>query len=219
MQVKICGLRSRGDVAAAAAAGADYIGFNFFAKSPRSVTLAEARLLAEGAPAGLRRVALTVDADDSFLTALVEAVPLEMLQLHGRESPARVAEVRERFGLPVMKVIGLADETDLLTLADHAAVADQILVDARPPATAELPGGNGVPFDWRLLTGRRWPVPWMLAGGLTPANVAEAIRLTGASQVDVASGVEQAPGLKDHAKIAAFVRAAHAAEGVMEQTP
>jgi phosphoribosylanthranilate isomerase len=207
-QVKICGLRTQAEVSAAAAAGANYVGFNFFAPSPRALTLAEARPLAEGAPRGLRRVALTVDEGDAFFAALIEVVPLDMLQLHGRESPERVAEVRDRFGLPVMKVIGLADESDLPALADHAAVADQILVDARPPAGAALPGGNGVPFDWRLLTGRRWPVPWMLAGGLTPENVVEAVRLTGAAQVDVSSGVEAAPGRKDLDRIAAFIRAA-----------
>ena len=140
-------------------------------------------------PEGVIRVALTVDAEDDALEALLAAVPIDMLQLHGREAPERVATIRARFGLPVMKAVGLADEVDLAKLADYAQVADQILVDARPPREAELPGGNGLAFDWRLLRGRRWTRPWMLAGGLTPENVAEAVRLTGAVQVDVSSGV------------------------------
>ncbi len=208
MQVKICGLRSRAEAAAAGAAGADYIGLVFFQKSPRVVSLADARWVADGAPEGLRRVALSVDPDDDFLESLVEKVPLEMLQLHGHESPERVAEIRARFGKPVMKAVGIGSEDDLAALADYAEVADQILVDARPAAGADLPGGNGIAFDWRLLQGRNWPKPWMLAGGLTPENVAEAVRLTGAEQVDVSSGVESAPGIKDPERIAAFVRAA-----------
>jgi phosphoribosylanthranilate isomerase len=133
-----------------------------------------------------------------------------MLQLHGHETPARVAEVKARYGLPVMKVIGVAQEADLAPLMEYSLVADQILVDAKAPKGAVLPGGNGLTFDWRLLVGRKWLRPWMLAGGLTAANVAEAIRLTGARQVDVASGVESAPGVKDAGLIAAFVRAAGA---------
>jgi len=131
-----------------------------------------------------------------------------MLQLHGHESPARVAEIRARFGLPVMKAVGIADEADLAAIAGYAQVADQILIDAKPPTGAALPGGNGLAFDWRLIAGRDWERPWMLAGGLTPANVAEAIRLTGARQVDVSSGVESAPGVKDADAIAAFIAAA-----------
>jgi phosphoribosylanthranilate isomerase len=207
IRVKICGLRTVADVQAVAGAGAAYIGLNFFAKSPRFVTLALARELALAAPAGLAKVALVVDADDATLDAIVEGVPLDMLQLHGHETVARVAEVRARYGLPVMKVLGVADEGDLGPLLDYSVVADQIMIDAKPPTGAVLPGGNGVSFDWRLLVGRKWLRPWMLAGGLTPANVAEAVRLTGTRQVDVASGVESAPGVKDHARIAAFVRA------------
>lgn len=208
VRVKICGLKTPGDVAAVAAAGAGYAGFNFFAKSPRYVTPAEARALALEAPDGLCKVALVVDADDATLDGIVSAVPLDMLQLHGHESPARVAEIKARYGLPVMKVIGVASEADLADLMDYQLVSDQILVDAKAPKDAVLPGGNGLTFDWRLLVGRKWLKPWMLAGGLTSANVAEAIRLTGARQVDVASGVESAPGVKDADKIAAFVAAA-----------
>lgn len=207
-RVKICGLRTESDVAAAAAAGAAYAGFVFFAKSPRHLSLEQATRLALAAPPGLAKVALTVDADDATLDAIVEAVPLDMLQLHGHESPDRVAQVRDRYRLPVMKAIGVADEGDLAALLDYSLVADQILVDAKPPRNADLPGGNGLSFDWRLVAQRRWLRPWMLAGGLTPENVAEAIRLTNARQVDVSSGVEAAPGVKDAGRIAAFVKAA-----------
>ncbi len=208
VRVKICGLTEPDHVRAAAEAGAAYLGFNFFPKSPRSVSFAAARDLALEVPPGVAKVALTVNADDAMLRKLTETVPLDMLQLHGGETPARVAEVRERFGLPVMKVVGIADARDLEVLDAHLPVADQILVDAKPPKGAVLPGGNGVAFDWTLLSGRRWPVPWMLAGGLTPENVAEAIRLTGAKQVDVASGVEASPGKKDPDLIRAFIKAA-----------
>jgi len=208
VRVKICGLKTPGDVAAVARAGAVYAGFNFFPKSPRYVTPETARALALAAPDGLCKVALVVDAGDATLDAIVAEVPLDMLQLHGHETPARVTEVKKRYGLPVMKVIGVAEEADLAQLLDYQLVSDQILVDAKAPKGAVLPGGNGLTFDWRLLVGRKWLKPWMLAGGLTPENVAQAIRLTGARQVDVASGVESAPGVKDAGKIAAFVAAA-----------
>lgn len=208
MRVKICGLRSRGEVAAAVDAGAAYVGLVFFPPSPRHLTLADARWVAEGVPEGIIRVALTVDAADAALEELVETVPVDMLQLHGRETPERVAQVRARFGRPVMKAVGVSAEADLAQIEAYCAVADQILVDARPPRGAERPGGNGLAFDWQLIRGRRWGRPWMLAGGLTPENVAEAVRLTGAEQVDVSSGVESRPGSKDPARVGAFVRAA-----------
>ncbi len=213
VRVKICGLRTPADVAAVAAAGAGYAGFVFFPKSPRHLTIAAARDLALGAPEGLCKVALVVDMDDAGLDAIVEAVPLDMLQLHGHESADRVAEVKARYGLPVMKAMGVAGEDDLALLREMSLVADQLLVDAKPAPGAALPGGNGLAFDWRLLVGRKWLCPWMLAGGLTPENVAQAIRLTGARQVDVSSGVESAPGVKDAAKIAAFVEAAQGTRG------
>jgi phosphoribosylanthranilate isomerase len=216
VRVKICGLKTKADVAAVAAAGAAYAGLNFFPKSPRYVTLDEARALALAAPEGLCKVALVVDPDDAVLDAIVAEVPLDMLQLHGHETPARVAEIKARYGLPVMKVIGVAGEADLAPLLDYSLVADQILIDAKAPKGAVLPGGNGLTFDWRLLVGRKWLKPWMLAGGLTPGNVADAIRLTGARQVDVASGVESAPGVKDAGRIAAFVEAA---QGVKAGVP
>lgn len=208
IRVKICGLKTEADVAAVAAAGAAYAGFNFFPRSPRYAAPDLARALALSAPEGLCKVGLVVDADDATLDAITAVVPLDMLQLHGHETPARVTEIRARYGLPVMKVIGVAEEGDLAGLLDHALAADQIMIDAKAPKGAALPGGNGISFDWRLVAQRRWIRPWMLAGGLTPDNVAEAILLTGARQVDVASGVETAPGQKDAAKIAAFTRAA-----------
>ncbi len=208
IRVKICGLREARHVAAAAEAGAGYLGFNFFEKSPRYVNIQQACDLAVEVPMGVAKVALVVNADDAALDAIVEGVPLDMLQLHGTESVERVAEVRARYGLPVMKALGVADEGDLAALDAYGQVADQLLVDAKPPKDAVLPGGNGVAFDWRLIANRRWMAPWMLAGGLTPDNVAEAVRLTGARQVDVSSGVEIAAGVKDDDLIASFVRAA-----------
>jgi phosphoribosylanthranilate isomerase len=208
MRSKVCGLSSPESVAAAAQAGAAYVGFVFFAKSPRNVSIEQARALALEVPAGLCKVALTVNATDAELAGILDAVPIDMLQLHGRESPERVAEVKSLFGLPVMKAVGVADADDLPAIAAYSRVADQLLIDAKPPKDADLPGGNGLAFDWRLISGRKWAVPWMLAGGLTPENVAQAVHLTGATQVDVSSGVESAPGTKDNDKIAAFLRAA-----------
>ncbi len=214
MRVKICGLRSRSEVEGALAAGAAYVGFVFFPASPRNLSLGDARWVLRGAPEGVTRVALTVDPSDEALEALFAAVPVDMLQLHGHESPERVAEVRARFARPVMKAVGIAEEADLAELDAYSEVADQILLDARPPRDATVPGGNGIAFDWRLIRGRRWTRPWMLAGGLTPENVAEAVRLTGAVQVDVSSGVESRPGYKDPARVAAFVRNAMQAESL-----
>lgn len=204
IRLKICGLTDPADIPAAILAGARYVGFVFFPRSPRHLDLAVAAAMAASVPEGICKVALTVDATDAEIDTILGRVPLDMLQLHGRETPDRVAEVRERFGLPVMKAVGIADEGDLPALDAHQRAADQVLVDAKAPKGAALPGGNGLPFDWRLIAGRRWPVPWMLAGGLTPQNVAEAVRLTGARQVDVSSGVESAPGVKDAARMRAF---------------
>ncbi|SFS02012.1 phosphoribosylanthranilate isomerase [Yoonia litorea] len=206
-RVKICGLKTADDIAAAVNAGASYVGFVFFPKSPRNIAIEDARALAAEVPVGVAKVALVVNADDAMLDAITSAVPLDILQLHGSESPERVLEIKARYGLPVMKAVGVAQADDLDDLARYGQVADQLLVDAKPPKGAELPGGNGLAFDWQLIAGRKWPVPWMLAGGLDAGNVAEAIRLTGARQVDVSSGVEVAPGQKDVAKIAAFCAA------------
>ncbi|TRD20692.1 phosphoribosylanthranilate isomerase [Palleronia caenipelagi] len=210
-RIKICGLTDPKGVAAAANAGAAYLGFVFFPRSPRNVSVARAQELACDVPPGLMKVGLVVDADDALLDELSARVPLDMVQLHGHETPERVAEVRTRLGLPVMKAVGVADADDLPALDAYAQVADQILVDAKPPRDATLPGGNGLSFDWRLIANRRWAVPWMLAGGLTPENVAEAVRMTGAAQVDVSSGVESAPGVKDADLIRNFCTAAKAA--------
>lgn len=207
-RVKICGLKTRDTMMAACDAGAAYLGFNFVERSKRFVDIPTARALALDVPIGVAKVALTLDATDAELDAINEAVPLDILQLHGEEPPERVAEVKERYGLPVMKAVGIADADDLKALDDFAQVADQLLVDTKPPKDGDLPGGTGLTFDWRLIANRRWPVPWMLAGGLTPDNVAEAIALTGARQIDVASGVESAPGVKDPDLIRAFIRAA-----------
>ncbi|WP_184563394.1 phosphoribosylanthranilate isomerase [Sulfitobacter undariae] len=206
--VKICGLRTHADIAAAAEAGARYVGFVFFPKSPRNIEMSDAAVLAAQAPIGLCKVALTVNADDAFLDALTAAVPLDMLQLHGSESVERVAEVKARYGLPVMKAIGVAERADLAQLDLYSGVADQILVDTKKPKGSDLPGGNGLTFDWNLLSRRVWRCPWMLAGGLTPQNVAEAIKRTGAQQIDLSSGVESSPGVKDPALIRTFIQAA-----------
>ena len=210
VSVKICGLATVDDVRACADAGANYMGLVFFEKSPRNMTIPAARELALAAPLGLAKVALVVNPSDAELDAITATVPLDMLQLHGRETPERVAEVKARYGLPVMKAVGIADEDDLPKLESYFGVADQILVDAKPPKGGELPGGNGLSFDWRLIAGRRWPCPWMLAGGLTPENVAEAVKMTGAKQVDVSSGVEDAPGQKNAELIQKFVQSSRA---------
>ena len=207
MRVKICGLSTPEAIDAAAEARAAYVGFVFFPKSSRNLSVAEAEVLALATPPGVMKVALTVDADNAQLDEIA-ALPIDMIQLHGAETPARVAEVKTRLGLPAMKAIGVADAADLDRIAHYEGVADQILVDAKPPKGGEAPGGNGLAFDWRLIEGRTWKTPWMLAGGLDRGNVAAAARLTGARQVDVSSGVESAPGVKDIDKIRAFMQAA-----------
>jgi phosphoribosylanthranilate isomerase len=200
-------LRRVAEVGAAARAGAAYVGINFYPPSPRSVDLALGRELALAAPPGLAKVGLFVDPSDAQIDATLAAVPLDFLQLHGGEAPERVAELRARTGLPVIKAVGIRAPDDLGALPRYEAVADQILVDAKPPRGAALPGGNGVGFDHALIAGRAWRRPWLLAGGLTPMNVAEAARLTGARQVDVSSGVESSPGVKDAGLVAAFMAA------------
>ncbi|MEM6354909.1 MAG: phosphoribosylanthranilate isomerase [Pseudomonadota bacterium] len=207
LRVKICGLRTPAAVEAAAAAGAAYVGFVFFPPSPRALEPKAAREAALAAPPGVVKVGLFVDPDDALLAKVLETVPLDMIQLHGEETPERVAAVRARYGLPVMKAIGVRETSDLDAIDAYAPVADQFLIDAKPPKGAALPGGNGLPFDWSLLAGRRLPRPWLLAGGLTPENAAEAARRTGAWQLDVSSGVESAPGVKDPERMRAFLAA------------
>ena len=207
MRVKICGLTTLGTLSAAVASGASYVGFVFFEKSPRHLRIKQASIMAESVPSGICKTALVVDPTDQELDTLLGAVPIDMIQLHGHETAERVSEVKQRFGLPVMKAVGISDETDLNQLNEYSRVSDQILVDAKPPKDANIPGGNGLAFDWRLIAGRRWPTPWMLAGGLTNKNVAEAARLTGARQFDVSSGVETLTGVKDIQLISDFIQA------------
>jgi phosphoribosylanthranilate isomerase len=209
--VKICGLSTAATLEAALQAGADMVGFVFFAKSPRHIDVAAARALGRQARGRARIVALSVDAGDDALARIVEALAPDILQLHGRESQARVREIGARFGRATMKAIGVATPEDLAAAQPYDGVADFLLIDAKPPKDAALPGGNGLPFDWRLARDLSLASPWLLSGGLDPANVAEAIALTGAQGVDVSSGVESEPGIKDEAKIAAFVRAARGA--------
>jgi phosphoribosylanthranilate isomerase len=202
---KICGLSTAEGVVAAARHGARFIGFVFYPPSRRHVTPELAAALCALAPAGITRVGLFVDADDDTLAAALARAPLDLLQFHGEESPERVIQVKRRFGKPVMKAISMAAETDLAVATRYVGVADRLLFDAKPPKDATVPGGNGLIFDWELLGGRRWPIPWMLSGGLTADNLGEAVRITHATAVDVSSGVEREPGVKDTDKIAAFL--------------
>jgi phosphoribosylanthranilate isomerase len=210
VQVKICGVNSPDAAKAATDNGADFIGLVFYPPSPRAVTPERARELAALAGAQVKKVGLFVDPDDLLLERTLFAAKLDMLQLHGRETPARAAEIRKRFGLPVVKAIKVAAAGDLDAAQAFETVSDWLLFDGVPPKDKKnaLPGGNAAPFDWTLLRGRRFSRPWMLSGGLDPSNVAEAIRVSGAPCVDVSSGVETHPGLKDPARIAAFIRAA-----------
>lgn len=211
IDIKICGLKTTDALDAALGAGADMVGVVFFPKSPRNVDLATAATLAERARGRAKVVALTVDADDALLTDIVREVRPDALQLHGKESVERVVEIRRRFGLPVIKAVGIGSIDDIERALAYADVADQLLLDAKAPIGAALPGGNGVPFDWNLLSRLDLSKPFMLSGGLHTENVAEALRLTSAPGVDVSSGVESAPGVKDPARITAFIEAARAA--------
>jgi phosphoribosylanthranilate isomerase len=216
-EVKICGLRTQDALDAALAAGADYVGFVFYARSPRNIAPAEARLLAARARGKAKIVALLVDPDDILLADVIDTVSPDIVQLHGSETPARVAEIAQRFNRPVMKAVTVADAGDVQAALAYAGKADRILFDAKAPAdeAAALPGGNGVAFDWQALAELEGRIDYMLAGGLNPANVGEAIRLTGASAVDVSSGVESSPGEKDPELIRRFIHAAKTAK----QTP
>ena len=207
IKVKFCGLTTPEAVQAAARAGAAYVGFVFFPKSPRHLSIEQSRTLAQDTPAGIVKVALTVNATDAFLDQLTKNVPLDMLQLHGHETPARVTEIKARYGLPVMQAVGLEKADDLTKIGDYAAVCDQLLIDAKPPRQGILPGGNGLAFDWRLIAGRNWPLPWMLAGGLSPETVPAALQMTATRQLDVSSGIETSPGVKDQGLMLAFMAA------------
>jgi phosphoribosylanthranilate isomerase len=215
LTVKICGLSTPEALDVALEAGADMVGFVFFPPSPRHLLHEAARPLGARVRGRAQKVALTVDADDDVFDALVEALRPDLLQLHGKESPARVAALKTRFGLPVMKAIPVETKADLAAIAPYAGVADRLLFDARAPRDATRPGGLGKPFDWRLLESLDPGVPFMLSGGLDAANVGEALRITRAPGVDVSSGVERAPGEKDPDKIRAFIRAAREAAATM----
>jgi phosphoribosylanthranilate isomerase len=210
--IKICGVSSEDALDAAIAAGADMVGLNFFPPSPRAVTPARAAALARRAAGRIQTVALAVDMDDAGFADILAAFKPDWLQLHGSESVGRVADVRARFGVPTMKAIGVRNAGDLAGAAAYRDVADRLVLDAKPPEGAALPGGNGATFDWRLIEAFVPGLPYLLSGGLTADNVGEAVRITRAPGVDVSSGVETAPGRKDPALIAAFIAAARAAE-------
>lgn len=208
VKAKICGISTPETMQAALDGGARWVGLVFFPKSPRNVSIATAAELSRMVGTGTRVVGLFVDPTDALLDDVTGQVPLDLIQLHGGETPERVAAIRARFNLPVMKAVKVGEPADLDAAATYEPVADMLLFDAKPPKGAVLPGGNGVSFDWSLLAGRVWGKPWMLSGGLDPANVAQAIRATGATSVDVSSGVEDAPGRKNPDLIRAFLRAA-----------
>jgi phosphoribosylanthranilate isomerase len=209
--VKICGLSTAATLDAALEAGADMVGFVFFPKSPRHIDWATARALGRRVEGRAKVAALSVDADDEMLERIVDALSPDLMQLHGGETPARVKRIGELCARPTMKAIGVATGADLAAAEAYEGVADTLLIDAKPPKDAALPGGNGRPFDWSLTRGFHFPGPWLLSGGLDPETVAAAITLSGARGVDVSSGVERAPGVKDPAKIRAFVAAARRA--------
>jgi phosphoribosylanthranilate isomerase len=213
--VKICGLSTRETLDAALAAGADMVGFVFFPPSPRHLGLEAARELGRHAKGRAAKVALTVDADDATLENIVETLRPDLLQLHGKETTARVRDIKAKFKLPVMKVIAVETSADLAPLPGYASLADRILFDARAPKGATRPGGLGAVFDWRVLANLELELPYMVSGGLTAENVAEAVRVTRAGGVDVSSGVESAPGIKDPEMIRTFIRAARATEELM----
>jgi phosphoribosylanthranilate isomerase len=207
LDVKICGLKTAETLAAALAGGASHVGFIFFPKSPRHIAPADAGLLRQAATGRAIAVAVTVDADNAMLDDIVARMHPDMLQLHGRETPERVAAVKARHGLPVMKAFSVRETSDLGAIAPYRGVADRFLLDAKAPAGSELPGGNGVAFDWRVLAKLDPDIDYMLSGGLNPQNIGEALRLADPAGIDISSGVESAPGVKDVARIESFFRA------------
>lgn len=209
IRCKLCGLTTLDDISAAVRADASYIGFVFFLGSPRNLEIQAANLLLEATPKHITKVGLVVDADNNFLDRLTSSACLDMLQLHGNETYQRVAEVKARYGLSVMKAVGISNLGDVRDAQHYGEVADQLLLDAKPNSVSDLPGGNGISFDWNLLAGSSWKVPWMLAGGLNPNNVASAVKLSGARQVDVSSGIETAPGKNNAELMSEFVMQAN----------
>ena len=210
IEVKICGLTDAAAVKAVVEGGAAMCGFVFFPASPRNLTPKEAAELTKGVPEGVIRVGLTVDADDALLAKIASVAKVDMVQLHGAETLARTNEVRERFGLPVIKVLAVQGPDDLAAAEAYQGVADRLMFDAKPPEDASRPGGNARTFDWRVLKNQTFALPWLLAGGLTAENLTEAVKTSGAVAVDVSSGVEDAPGVKNVDKIRAFLAAAAA---------
>jgi len=211
LDIKICGLKTDEAMAAALAGGASHVGFIFFAKSPRYVEPAQAGRLRQAAIGKAKAVAVTVDADDAFLDEIVDKMHPDMLQLHGAETPARVAEVKARYGLPVVKVFSVSEAADLDRTKPFIGIADRFMFDAKPPKGSQLPGGNGVAFDWRILAGLDAGLDYMLSGGLNAANIGDALRSANPPAIDISSGVESAPGVKDPALIEQFFRAVRAA--------
>jgi phosphoribosylanthranilate isomerase len=207
LDIKICGLSTPETVAAALDGGASHVGFIFFAKSPRYVTPQEAGRLREAARGRAHAVAVSVDADDTTFDAIAAEMRPDMLQLHGRETPPRVAELKTRYGLPVMKAFSVSEADDLEAIRPYLGVADRFLFDAKPPKGAELPGGNGIPFDWRVLAALDGDVDYMLSGGLNSANIGAALKLVKPAGIDISSGVESAPGVKDAGLIREFFAA------------
>jgi phosphoribosylanthranilate isomerase len=212
LDIKICGLKTPEAIAAALDGGASHVGFIFFPKSPRNIAPAEAGALRRAARGRAQAVAVTVDADDAALEAIVAALSPDMIQLHGKETPERVAEVKARYGLPVMKAFSVSGAEDLGRIAPYRGAADRFLFDARPPAGSELPGGNGVSFDWSLLAALDPDVDYMLSGGLSAANVGDALSRANPPGLDISSGVESAPGVKDVGLIEQFFNAVRAAQ-------
>ncbi len=211
IDVKICGLKTPEALAAAANVGARWVGFVFFERSPRFIPPEDAAALAPHVPPGVERVGLVVDAGDEELARIANGGAIDVLQLHGKETPERTRAVRDRFEKPVIKAIPVAAPGDLAAAEAYADVADMLLFDAKPPKGADRPGGNAVSFDWRLMRDARVDLPWLLAGGLDPENVADAVRISGARAVDVSSGVEDAPGIKSPERIRRFMDAVKAA--------
>jgi phosphoribosylanthranilate isomerase len=207
LTVKICGLRTPETLHAAIEAGADWVGFVFFPKSPRHISLDEAKALAPLVAGRAKKVALLVDPSDGLMADVIAALQPDFLQLHGHETPERVSEIRQRFGVPLIKAVGIADQDDLTRAGAYESLVDWMLYDAKPPKQAVLPGGNGVSFDWTLLKEAGKQHHFMLSGGLDAGNVANALAITGAAGVDVSSGVESAPGIKDPERIKAFMTA------------
>ena len=217
MKVKICGLSTQAGITAALTGGADWLGFVFCAESPRAIDSACAQTLFQTIPENTGKVGLVVNADDAFLDALISAVPLDMIQLHGDETPARCRDIKARFNLPVMKAIGIETHKDLAQIADYESVCDMILLDAKPPRGTAQRGGHGQGFDWRVVAGYPWRKPWMLAGGLSADNIHQAVAESGAMAVDISSGIERIKGVKDPDLIRDFLKIAKSINS--EKTP